>query len=106
MRAMLRRHLELARQFRGWVEGEPQFEVMAPSPFGLVCFRHHPAGLDAAELDAHNEALLARVNATREVYLTHTRLGGRYVIRMAIGQWQTREEHVARAWELVKGTVS
>lgn len=102
IRAMLRRHLELARQFRAWVEAEPEFEAMAPSPFGLLCFRHHPAGMDEAELDHHNEALLARVNASREVYLTHTRLSGRYTIRMAIGQWQTTEAHVARAWELVR----
>jgi aromatic-L-amino-acid decarboxylase len=102
IRAMLRRHLELARQFRAWVEGEPGFELLAPSPFGLVCFRHHPAGMDEADLDRHNEALLARVNASREVYLTHTRLDGRYTIRMAIGQWQTTEARVARAWELVR----
>ena len=103
IRAMLRRHLELAAQFRSWVEAEPGFEVMAPSPFALVCFRHRPAGMpDGDELDRHNEALLARVNASREVFLTHTRLDGHYAIRMAIGQWQTGEEHVARAWELVR----
>ena len=102
IRAMLRRHLELARQFRAWVEQEPDFEVMAPSPFGLVCFRHHPAGMDDAALDRHNEALLGRINASREVYLTHTRLDGRYTIRMAIGQWQTGAEQVQRAWDLIR----
>jgi aromatic-L-amino-acid decarboxylase len=101
IRAMLRRHLELARQFRAWVEGEPGFEVMAPSPFGLVCFRHHPAGMDEADLDRHNEALLARVNASREVYLTHTRLDGRYTIRMAIGARATELRHVQEAWALI-----
>ncbi len=101
IRTMLRRHLQLAEKFRSWVEAEPDFELMAPSPFALVCFRHHPAGMDDPELDRHNEALLARVNASREVFLTHTRLGGRYTIRMAIGQWQTTEAHVARVWELI-----
>ena len=102
LRTMLRRHLALARQFRAWVEDEPGFEAMAPSPFGLVCFRHHPAGMDDAALDRHNEALLGRINASREIYLTHTRLDGRYTIRMAIGQWQTGAEQVQRAWDLIR----
>lgn len=103
LRAMLRRHIELAAAFRGLVAGEPGFELMAPSPFGLVCFRHHPAALeDGAALDHHNERLLGRINASRRVYLTHTTLAGRYVIRMAIGQWQTTAEHVALAWDLIR----
>lgn len=107
LRAMLRGHIAMAATFRGLVEREPSFEVMAPSPFGLVCFRHRPAGLDEGELlDRHNERLLARINASRRIYLTHTALGGRYAIRMAIGQWQTTPAHVAEAWEIIRDAAS
>ncbi len=104
LRAMLRGHIALAAEFRRWLEAEPEFVVAAPSPFGLVCFRHEPAALagDAAALDEWNRALLARVNAAGSIYLTHTVLGGRYTLRMSIGQWQTGPEHVAAAWRLIR----
>lgn len=77
---------------------------MAPVPLGLVCFRYRPAGTDADDprLDDLNAALLARVNATRRVHLTHTRLGGRYVIRVAIGQRQTDRAQVEELWKLIR----
>jgi aromatic-L-amino-acid decarboxylase len=104
LQAMLRHHIALAALFRSWVLAEPEFTVAAPSPFGLVCFRHEPAALahDAAALDGWNQQLLEYVNAPGDVYLTHTMLGGRYTLRMAIGQWQTEEIHVRRAWELIR----
>ena len=77
--------------------------MLAPSPFGLVCFRHLHPGMDPDEADAHNRALLARVNATGRVYLSHTALGGRYAIRMSIGQWQTERADVERAWAAIRG---
>jgi aromatic-L-amino-acid decarboxylase len=67
-----------------------------------VCFRYRPAGKSEQELDELNERLLAEVNATRRVFLTHTRLAGRYVIRLVIGQRATEREHVAQAWELIQ----
>jgi aromatic-L-amino-acid decarboxylase len=105
LRAMLRHHIALAERFRSWLLAEPGFVAAAPSPFGLVCFRHEPPSLagDAAGLDRWNEELLRQVNAPGDVYLTHTMLGGRYTLRMAIGQWQTEERHVRRAWELIRG---
>ena len=108
LRAMLRRHIALAAEFRSWVEGEPAFVVAAPSPFGLVCFRHEPAALDGdgPALDAWNRELLERVNAAGDVYLTHTVLGGRYTLRLAVGQWQTRRANVLRAWELVRSAAA
>ncbi|HEU4697696.1 MAG TPA: pyridoxal-dependent decarboxylase [Gemmatimonadales bacterium] len=107
LRAMLRRHIALAAEFRARVEAEPDFEVVAPSPFGLVCFRYHPAGVDdPAALDDLNRALLAAVNRDGSVYLTHTALGGRYVLRMSIGQWQTGEADVARAWRLLRAAAA
>jgi aromatic-L-amino-acid/L-tryptophan decarboxylase len=102
LRALIRRHVALARELAGWVEAEPGFELMAPVPFGLVCFRYRPAGRPEEELDALNARLLAAVNASRVRYLTHTRLGGRYVIRLVVGQRTTERADVAAAWESVR----
>ena len=85
----------LARLFAAWVEEAPGWEVAAPYPFSLVCFRRE--GSDEA-----NEALLERVNATGEAYLSHTTLDGRYVLRLAVGNHRTTEDDVRRAWELLQ----
>jgi aromatic-L-amino-acid decarboxylase len=103
LRAMVRKHVALARELADEIAKAPGFELMAPVPFGLVCFRYRPSDLDPHDraVDDLNRELLRRVNATRRVHLTHTELGGRYVIRMAIGQRQTDRAHVAEAWELI-----
>jgi len=90
----IRRHVELAQQFAAWVEEDERFELMAPAPLNLVCFRHK-AG------DAFNQALLEQLNASGDLYLTHTKLNGVYTLRMSIGQEQTEAQHVARAWERI-----
>ncbi len=102
LRAMIRRHVSLAQELKGWIEQRPDFELMAPVPLSLVCFRYRPPGVDEKQLDALNERLLAKVNASRRVYLTHTRLDGRYVIRLVVGQRETEREHVAQAWALIR----
>jgi len=102
LRAIIRRHVELAHELAGWIEESPDFELMAPVPFGLVCFRFRPSGRSEEQLDALNARLLAAVNGTRERYLTHTRLGGRYAIRLVVGQRATEREHVRGAWEAVR----
>jgi aromatic-L-amino-acid/L-tryptophan decarboxylase len=102
LRAMLRRHVALARELADWIAADPDYEVMAPVPFGLVCFRWRPAGRTEAELDALNARLLAAVNAGRERYLTHTRLGGRYAIRLVVGQRATEREDVRAAWDAIR----
>jgi aromatic-L-amino-acid decarboxylase len=94
MRATYREHLRLARLFASWVDGDPRFERVAPVPFSVVCFRLRGA-------DALSEQLMDRVNASGEIYLSHTRLDGRFVIRLAIGHYRTMETHIARAWELL-----
>ncbi|HEX8361717.1 MAG TPA: pyridoxal-dependent decarboxylase [Longimicrobium sp.] len=102
MAARVREHVRLARLFAGWVDEEPGWERMAPVPMSLVVFRHRPAGMDDAATDAHNERLMAAVNATGETLLSHTKLHGRTALRLAVGNLRTTEEHVARAWELLR----
>jgi aromatic-L-amino-acid decarboxylase len=99
---MIRRHVALAQELKGWIDERPDFELMAPVPLSLVCFRYHPRGVEEKELDALNERLLAKVNASRRVHLTHTRLDGRYVIRLVVGQRGTEREQVAEAWALIR----
>jgi aromatic-L-amino-acid decarboxylase len=102
LRAIIRHHVALAAELAGWIDQAPDFERVAPVPFGLVCFRYRPAGKSEDELDALNERLLAEVNASRRVFLTHTRLNDRYVIRLVIGQRDTERKHVVEAWELIR----
>jgi aromatic-L-amino-acid decarboxylase len=104
LRRRIRRHLELAQAFAAWIEAEPGWERLAPVPFSTVCFRHVPAALagDPEAIDRHNERIMAAVNETREVFLSHTKLAGSFTIRLAIGNLRTEERHVARAWELLR----
>jgi aromatic-L-amino-acid decarboxylase len=97
LRSHIRSDVALADRFAEWVQADERFEIVAPHPFSLVCFRLRGP-------DAPNEELLRRVNATGQVYLTHTKAGGRYVLRMAIGAPQTEERHVAAAWKLIQGS--
>jgi aromatic-L-amino-acid decarboxylase len=104
LQAVVRQHCEWATQFAAWVAADGRFEVMAPVPLGLVCFRLRPMPGEApSATDQRNRDLLARVNATRRVYMTHTVLGGRYVIRMSIGTRMTELRHVEEAWRLLSG---
>jgi aromatic-L-amino-acid decarboxylase len=109
LRRRIERHLELAQAFADWVRSDPEFELLAPVPFSTICFRFRPgrfAGRDDAaaeeELDSLNQALLDAVNATGTVFLSHTRLRGRFTIRMAIGNLRTEGRHVRGAWELLR----
>ncbi|HET8672079.1 MAG TPA: pyridoxal-dependent decarboxylase [Thermoleophilaceae bacterium] len=98
----IRHHCGLARLFAGWVEAEPGWQVLAPVPFSLVCFRYAPAGVSEAERNTLNERILERVNASGEVFLSHTKLGGRYTVRLAVGNIRTERRHVERAWTLLR----
>ncbi|HZA98844.1 MAG TPA: pyridoxal-dependent decarboxylase [Gemmatimonadales bacterium] len=103
LRRLVRSHVGLAHELASWIEESENFELMAPVPLGLVCFRYCPRGLtDGQRIDRINQALLSRVNSTRRVYLTHTQLGGRYVIRLVVGQRQTERFHVEEAWRLIR----
>jgi aromatic-L-amino-acid/L-tryptophan decarboxylase len=95
LQAILREHVRLATEFERWVEAEPGWEVSALRHFSLVCFRRDGT-------DEENEALLERVNASGEVFLSHTRLSGRYVLRLAIGNARTTEDDVRLAWDVLR----
>jgi len=99
LRAFVAAHLALAREFAGWVEAAPDWELLAPVPLNTVCFRWRPAGLtDLARLNELNAALMARVNAEGTLYLTHTKLDDTTTLRLAVGQPATAREHVQQAW--------
>jgi aromatic-L-amino-acid decarboxylase len=100
--ARLERHCELAQQFAQWVTAAEGWELCAPVPFSLVCFRFAPPGTSEAECEQLNSAILHRVNGSGEAYLSHTKLSGRYVLRLAIGNIRTEERHLARAWDLLR----
>jgi aromatic-L-amino-acid/L-tryptophan decarboxylase len=106
MAARIREHVRLAREFAGWVDDEPKWEVVAPVPFSLVVFRHAPRGMTDTEADAHNERVMAAVNASGRALLSHTRLRGRLVLRLAIGNLRTTEAHVRAAWDLLRQTAA
>jgi aromatic-L-amino-acid decarboxylase len=100
--ARLRQQMEMARDFAGWVDAAPDWERVAPVPFSLVCFRCAPRGTSEAEREALNAAILERVNASGRAYLSHTKLNGRYVLRLAIGNMRTEPRHVSDAWRLLR----
>ena len=103
LRRRIDRHLQLADAFARWVDDDADWERLAPVPFSTVCFRwtgRAPASQE--ELDARNAEIMEAVNRTGEVFLSHTRLEGRFTIRLAIGNLRTEERHVERAWALLR----
>jgi aromatic-L-amino-acid decarboxylase len=101
--ARIRYHLELARQFCTWVDSSPVFERLAPAPFSTICFRAHPQGIDdEAVLDRLNAEIMEAANASGKIYISHTRLKGKFALRLAIGNLRTTEKHVTDAWQLLQ----
>jgi aromatic-L-amino-acid decarboxylase len=100
LQAILREHIRLAHHFQEWVEADPRFELMAPVPFSLVCFRLND-GRDDGALNLLNKEFLDSVNGTGRVFLTHTMLRGRYVLRLVVGSRTTQERHVREAWKII-----
>jgi aromatic-L-amino-acid decarboxylase len=95
LQAAIREHVRLAELFEGWVRDEPGWELTAPRPFSVVCFRRDGS-------DEENEALMERVNATGEIFISHTKLDGRLVLRLAVGNARTTEADVRRAWDVLR----
>jgi aromatic-L-amino-acid decarboxylase len=99
----LREHCRLARELALWIDAEENFELLAPVPFSVVCFRLHPKGIsNENNLEQLNAQIINSINATGKAFLSHTKLNGKYTIRIAIGNLATTEKQIARVWELVK----
>ena len=112
LRARLQLHVDLARELAGWIDGDPDAELLYPVPFGTVCFRMRPrryAGREgepivAEALDAFNEAIMNRLNDSGQIFLSHTRVAGIFVLRLVVGNIRTERRHIERAWRLVRTT--
>jgi aromatic-L-amino-acid decarboxylase len=98
LRDHVREHVRLGQEFAGWVRSDDRFEVVAPVPLNLVCFRHRGG-------DDVNQAILDRVNRSGELFMTHTRLDDRLVLRMSVGGALTERRHVEAAWEAIRAAV-
>ena len=105
--ARIREHCRLARLFASWIEESPDWELLAPVPLGLVCFRARPKREGESEsecerrLDTLNEAIMHGVNATGKALLSHTKLNNQLTLRLSIGNIRTTEQHVSQVWQLL-----
>jgi aromatic-L-amino-acid decarboxylase len=90
----IRRHVELARQFADWVRNDSRFELAAPVPLNLVCFRHKGG-------DEANQTIMERLNRSGDLFLTHTKLDGKFTLRLSVGQINTQARHVEKAWKRI-----
>jgi len=99
---LLRSHVQMAQAFEGWVREAQDWQVMAPAHLGTVAYRFSPSSFDGAAQDAANHRIMDRVNASGQVFLTHTVLDGRTTLRLSIGNVKTTRQHVAQAWSLLR----
>lgn len=102
--ARLREHCRLARLFASWVESSEMFELLAPVPFALVCFRACPSGIN--DLNELNERIMNEINSSGEAYLSHTKLNGKFALRLSVGSIRVEERHLQKVWELLNLHVS
>lgn len=102
----IRHHCELAREFAGMVHYEGNWELMAPVTLSLVCFRYAPPGMSEDEIARVNAALMERVNAGGKAYLSHTKIDGKYMLRLAIGNIRTEREHITLAWSELRAAAA
>ena len=99
----IREHCRLARLFADWVDDSENFEMMAPVPFALCCFRACPKEVE--DLDALNEKIMNEINASGEAYLSHTKLNGKFTLRLSVGSIRVEERHLEKIWKILNKKV-
>lgn len=99
----IRDHCRLARLFASWVEASPNFELLAPVPFALVCFRARPSGVE--DLDSLNERIMNEINASGEAYLSHTKLNDVFTLRLSVGSIRVEERHLKKVWDILNSRI-
>jgi len=103
IRDTIRKHIVLAAALTLEMQNTRGFEILTPTRFSLVCFRYIPEGMtDETEINNYNERLEKKLNATGKLYITHTKLNGKYTLRLVVAQTYVEEKHVREAWDLIK----
>ncbi|MCX7875176.1 MAG: aminotransferase class I/II-fold pyridoxal phosphate-dependent enzyme [Melioribacteraceae bacterium] len=103
----IREHIRIAQLFSNWVDESEEFERLAPVPFSTVCFRYKPKSInDENKLNELNEKLINKINETGRLFLSHTKLNGKFTIRLVISGIRQEERHAKEAWELIKNLAS
>jgi aromatic-L-amino-acid decarboxylase len=98
----IKHHIQLAHEFASWIDKEKDFERLAPVPFSTVCFRFNPGNLSENELNILNEKLLEEINSSGKIFLSHTKLNGKFVIRLTIGSIRHERRHIEEAWKIIR----
>jgi aromatic-L-amino-acid decarboxylase len=106
LQEMIREHIRLAKMLAGEIEKDKDFRVMAPVHLNTVCFRFQPAGISDEEANRLNEKINHTLNDTGSIYLTHTTIDGRYILRMVTAQTSVTERHVMNAWKMIRDCAS
>lgn len=109
----LREHIRIGQLFANWIDDHPDFERMAPAPFSTVCFRANPAPMNSERMIVRgtpigewlNEQLFQKINDTGKLFLSHTKINGKFVLRLSVSGIRTEERHVKDAWELIQRTL-
>ncbi|GIU83021.1 MAG: aminotransferase class V-fold PLP-dependent enzyme [Acidobacteria bacterium] len=102
----IRENCRLAKLFANWIEESPNFQLLAPVHFALVCFRAWREGLSQDELNSINEKIMDKINASGKAYISHTKLNGNLALRLSVGSLRTEERHLKKVWELLNHYLS
>ena len=105
IRNIIRRHMEWGAMFESFVNEDPDFELLAPRTLNLVCFRHVRHSYSEKQLDELNTGLLKKINASGNMYISHTRLNGKFSLRFVASQTYVRKEHIENAWDTIKACI-